>query len=362
MILLNPGPVVLSERVRRALGNPDLCHREPEFAALQGTIRQRLVDVYGLSPSRYAAVLLTASGTGAMEAMVTSLVPEGGRLAIIENGIYGERLSRIAEVHGVAHAAFRLGWGDPIDLGRLSAWLVEHAETTHLVVVHHETTTGRLNPVAEIGEVCRARGIRLLVDAVSSFGGEALDFDGWGIAACAATANKCLHGVPGASFVILRREMLPAAGARPRTLYLDLGTYCRAQDRGETPFTQSVQVFYALAEALAEFGEEGGWTARHARYARLAGQVRAGLTTLGFRPVLPEEASSVVLTAYHLPEGLTYAVLHDHLKAHGFVIYSGQGRLANSIFRLSTMGAIAAVDIDRLLETFRALPFAEAVA
>lgn len=355
MILLNPGPVVLSERVRRALGGPDLCHREPEFAALQTTIRRGLLNVYGLDPARYAAVLLTGSGSSAMEAMVASLVPEGGRLAVIENGVYGERLSTIAAVHGIAHAAFRVGWGDAIDLGSLAAWLDENRETTHLAVVHHETTTGRLNPVAEIGALCAARRIDLLVDGVSSFGAEALDFDAWGIAACAATANKCLHGVPGTSFVIARREALSGPGVRPRTLYLDLGSYCRAQDKGGTPFTQSVQTFYALAEALAEFEEEGGQPARQARYAALASQVREGLKTMRVRALLPDGASSVVLNAYHLPDGITYPALHDHLKDRGFVIYSGQGDLASVIFRVSTMGAITAADMERFLAAFRAL-------
>jgi len=355
MILLNPGPVVLSDRVRRALAGPDLCHREPEFAALQHAIRRGLLQVYDLDPARYAAVLLTGSGTAAMEAMAASLVPGGGTLAVIENGVYGERLSKIAAVHGIAHAAFRVGWGDAIDLGRLAAWLGEQRDVSHLAVVHHETTTGRRNPVAEIGGLCKERGIALLVDGVSSFGAEALDFDGWGIAACAATANKCLHGVPGTSFVIARRDALSRPGVPPRTLYLDLGSYCRAQDAGGTPFTQSVQTFYALAEALAEFFEEGGRQARHARYAALAAQVREGLVAMGVRPLLPDGASSVVLHAYHLPEGVSYAALHDQLKARGFVIYSGQGGLAASIFRISTMGAITSADMERFLAAFREL-------
>jgi 2-aminoethylphosphonate-pyruvate transaminase len=355
MILLNPGPVVLSQRVRHALNGPDLCHREAEFAELQSTIRQRLLKVYELDASRYAAVLLTGSGTAAMEAMVASLVPESRRLGVIENGVYGERLSRIADIHGITHGAFRLGWGEAVNLDTLERWLDANRDATHLAVVHHETTTGRLNPVGAIGKLCKERGIALLVDGVSSFGGEALDFEDWGIAACAGTANKCLHGVPGTSFVITRRDALPASAARPRTLYLDLGGYCREQDKGGTPFTQSVQTFYALAEALAEFEEEGGWRARHARYAALAAQVREGLKAMGIRPLLPDDASSVVLNAYYLPDGVTYEQLHDHLKDQGFVIYSGQGALARSIFRISTMGAITAADMDRLLDAFRAL-------
>lgn len=355
MILLNPGPVTLSARVRQALNGPDLCHREPEFAQLQVDIRNRLLGIYDLDPAVWAAVLLTGSGTAAMEAMVTSLVPNGGRLGVIENGVYGERLSRIAAIHGIDSIAFRLAWGDAVDMAALAAWMDANAGLTHLAVVHHETTTGRLNPIAAIGGLCKARGIALLVDGVSSFGAEELGFDEWGIAACAATANKCLHGIPGTSFVITRREALAAPGIVPRTLYLDLGTYCREQDRGGTPFTQSVQSFYALAEALAEFADEGGWRARRARYEALVSQVRNGLKEIGIRPLLPDGASSVVLNAYHLPDGMDYERLHDHLKAHGFVIYSGQGDFARSIFRISTMGAITDTDIERLLAAFRML-------
>ncbi len=354
-LLLNPGPVTLSERVRKALTGPDLCHREPEFAGLQNHIRERLLKVYGLDPKRYAVALLTGSGTAAMEAMVASLVPEDGSLLVIENGAYGERLSKIAEIHGIPTIPIKFEWGGRIDTQRLKLALDEHEAVSCLAVVHHETSTGRLNDLAPVARLCAERGIRLLVDGVSSFGAEDLRFDEWNLAAVAAAANKCLHGVPGAAFVIVRRDALPDDKERKRTLYLDLSTYCREQDRGGTPFTQSVQCFYALAEALSEFEEQGGWRARHDKYAALAKQTRDGLIKLGINSLLPEGASSVVLNAYLLPKGVTYQKLHDHLKSHGFVIYSGQGRLAQSIFRISTMGEITAADVDRLLAAFKAL-------
>jgi 2-aminoethylphosphonate-pyruvate transaminase len=349
VILLNPGPVTLSERVRRALTGPDLCHREAEFSQLQETIRGGLLRVYGLAPGRWAAVLLTGSGTAAVEAMLSSLVPKDGKLLVIENGVYGERMRRIAETHGIGCVSVKHGWGEEVGLERLEAALAEADGLTHVAVVHHETTTGRLNRLDRIGAICRARGLTLLVDGVSSFGAEELDFEGWGIAACAATANKCLHGVPGTCFVIVRREALPGGDSPLRTLYLDLPTYCREQDRGGTPFTQSVQTLYALSEALAELEEEGGWPARRERYRRLIGLVREGLAAMGIAPVLPEGASSVVLNAFRLPDGISYGELHDRLKDEGFVIYAGQGGLANSIFRVSTMGAIDHADMARFL-------------
>ncbi len=353
MILLNPGPVNLSERVRKALTRPDLCHREPEFSELQHTIRRRLLEVYNLDPERWAAVLLTGSGTAAMEAMLGSLIPKNGTVAVVENGVYGERMAKIAAVYGIPHVRLSHAWGEAVDVAAIEAQLAARPDVTHLAIVHHETTTGRLNPLDGLGRLCGARGVGLLVDAVSSFGAETLDFDGGGITACAATANKCLHGVPGVSFVIVRRDTLPAAGAAMRTLYLDLPTYCRHQDEGGTPFTQSVQTMYALSEALEEFHEEGGRPARYRRYAGLAALVRKGLIDLGVRPLLPDGASSVVLNAYHLPSGIRYEELHDRLKERGFVIYSGQGKLASAIFRVSTMGAIREADMERFLAAVR---------
>jgi 2-aminoethylphosphonate-pyruvate transaminase len=201
--------------------------------------------------------------------------------------------------------------------------------------------------------VCRERGVRLLVDGVSSFAAEAIDFADSSIAAVAATANKCLHGVPGASFVVVRREALKQAASR--TYYLDLGRLAKLQDQRNTPFTPSVHAYYALVEALRELADEGGWTARHARYAALAEQARAGLAERGIESALPPQQSSVVLRAYRLPAGISYVQLHDALKARGFVIYAGQGGLSAELFRISTMGNIHPADVERLLQGFSEL-------
>ncbi|KWO65052.1 2-aminoethylphosphonate aminotransferase [Burkholderia ubonensis] len=352
MLLLNPGPVTLTERVRRSLLQPDLCHRESEFFDLQDEARARLVAAYGLDPAEWAAVLMTGSGTAAVESMIAALVPQGGKLLVIENGVYGERIAQIATQYAIAHEVLKHEWMQAPDLAQIAARL-DAGGFSHVAVIHHETTTGRLNDLGAIADVCRARGVRLLVDGVSSFGAEAIDFAGGDIDAVAATANKCLHGVPGAAFVIARRSAL--AQAASRTYYLDLGRLAKLQDQRNTPFTPSVHAYYALVEALREFDEAGGWRARHARYKALADQAQAGLAARGMPLVLPEGASSVVLRAYRLPQGVTYEQLHDGLKARGFVIYAGQGGLSKELFRISTMGAIEAVDVERLLDGFTAL-------
>ena len=352
MILLNPGPVTLSERVRNALLGPDLCHREVEFSRLQHTIRDALLKVYDLDPKQWAAILLTGSGTAAVEAMVTSLVPHDGRLLIIENGVYGERISNIASVYGIDHMVLSHPWIEGIDFRRLQQLLEENEDITHAAVVHHETTTGRLNDLGRIGTICRARNVSLLVDAVSSFGAEEIDFKEDGIAGCAATANKCLHGVPGTSFVITRRSAL-AQGDTARNLYLNLSVYCQQQDLGGTPFTQAVQTFYALAEALKELADQGGWHNRQQHYAELVGLVRDGLKGMGIKPLMADGESSVVLHSFYLPQKIGYSEFHDQLKREGYVIYAGQGKLAKSIFRISTMGAISRGDMERFLSVIR---------
>jgi 2-aminoethylphosphonate-pyruvate transaminase len=353
MLLLNPGPVTLTERVRRSLLQTDLCHRESEFFDLQEEARTRLVNLYNLDPAEWQAVLMTGSGTAAVESMTAALVPEGGKLLIVENGVYGERITQIASQYRIAHEALKHDWMQAPDLERIVARLDADRGFTHVAVIHHETTTGRLNDLKALGDACKARGVRLLVDGVSSFAAEAIGFEDGAIDAVAATANKCVHGVPGASFVIVRRAAL--AKAASRTYYLDLGRLAKLQDQRNTPFTPSVHAYYALVEALRELEDEGGWSARHARYAALAEQARAGLAALGIDSVLPPEQSSVVLRAYTLPAGVSYPQLHDALKARGFVIYAGQGGLSASLFRISTMGNIHAADIDRLLQGFKEL-------
>ncbi len=357
MLLLNPGPVTLTERVRHSLLQPDLCDCESEFYDLQDEARERLLEVYALDPTQWSAVLITGSGTAAVESMIAALVPDGGKLLIVENGMYGERIAQIAGQYRIAHEGARHDWMDAVDLQRIAALLDADGTFTHVAVIHHETTTGRLNDLEGLAAICRERGVRLLINSVSSFGAEAIAFDDDCVDAVAGAANKCLHGVPGASFVIVRRSALPQATSR--TYYLDLVRLARLQDQRNTPFTAAVHVYYAMVEALREFEEEGGREARHARYAALAEQARAGLAERGIHGVLPAGQSSVVLRAYSLPPGLAYLRLHDGLKSRGFVIYAGQGGLSATLFRISTMDAVTGADVERLLQGFTELLPAE---
>lgn len=350
-ILLNPGPVSLSEGVREAVARVDLCHREPEFFDLQDAVIKGLLDVYGCDARVWSAVLIGGSGTSALEAMMASLLPADSNVLVLENGVYGERLTRIAEIHGIRNRALKAGWGEAIDLQALKD-LLATGDYSHVLAVHHETTTGRLNPVEEIARLCTDYKAQLLLDAVSSFGAEALPFDQESLQAIAATANKCLHGIPGLAMVLCRRTALQQA-IEPRTLSLHLQLWAEQQAKRSTPFTPPVNGLLGLAQALKELEKHGGWTSRRAHYRKLASRVADTCRQLGVREWLPASESSCVLRSYHLPAGLTYNQLHDGLKRQGFVIYAGQGKLAEQLFRISTMGEISDYDMARLEQALR---------
>lgn len=326
----------------------DLCHRESEYFDLQDQLRKKLNAVYQLDEKHWVAVLLGGSGTTALEAMISSLIAADARVLVLENGVYGERLSSLAHIHRICSKAIRQSWKEAWDLQKISSEL-QAAAFTHVLAVHHETTTGRLNPVADLAKLCEQSGVQLLLDTVSSFAAEEIPFSSPALTACAATANKCLHGIPGTCLVMSRSEAVAAAVQPPRSMTLDLSLWADHQQRRSTPFTPAVTSLLALNKALDELQQAGGRSGRHARYLYLANRVGNCLARLGIKPMLEDGASSCVLRSYALPAGLSYEQLHDGLKLRGFVIYAGQGALASDMFRISTMGDISDYDLGRLL-------------
>ncbi len=348
MILLNPGPVNVTARVRAALARPDICHRESEYSDLQESIRSRLGRAFAPAGG-FTPVLITGSGTAAVEAAVTSAVSDRGSLVILSNGVYGERMAAIAGAARMLHTVIEGPWTSPPDVDALTN-VITKPDVEAVAVVHHETTTGLLNPLADVGRLARAHGKLLIVDAVSSLGGDALDLDQIGADLVVGTSGKCIQAFPGIGFVLVRSELAARLAANPRrSIYLALSTHLEAQQRRSVPFTPAVQIAYALDEALAELLEEGV-AARVARYAEAARVVRDGCVRLGLGFVLPPELRSNSITSFWLPAGRTYAALHDGLKARGFVIYEGQGRLSREIFRVANMGALARADLERFVE------------
>jgi 2-aminoethylphosphonate-pyruvate transaminase len=349
MILLNPGPVTLSKRVRAAMASGDWCHREPEFAQLTREINTELVAVYPEMTGVFDAVMLTGSGTSAVEAMLASFAPDHGGTLVVANGVYGERMARMLTVHRKPHQLMQNPWTAPFDMTAVSDLLDRHPEITHVATVHHETTTGRLNDLPALGALCRERELSLLLDGVSSFGAEDIDPEGWNLDAIAGTANKCLHGVPGLSFVVAHKPLWTRSSPQVGSIYLDLYAYYAGQHgEGFSPFTQSVQVAFALREALAELREAGGWQTRQSIYRQRAALIFEELTSINIDILLKDNEYSCVLRSYHLPSGVSYTELHDRLKDAGFVIYAGQGEFAQSVFRIAHMGEISTEDLQAL--------------
>jgi 2-aminoethylphosphonate-pyruvate transaminase len=352
-VLLNPGPANTSPRVRQALLTPDLCHREPEFFEVMRECRERLVRAAGCAGT-FAAVLFTGSGTAAVEAAVCSAVPRERSLLVVNNGVYGDRLLRIAAAHGIPTEALTYDITTSVPPRDVEAALRAHPEVSHVAVVHHETTTGLLNPVAEVAAVAARQGRRAIVDAMSSLFGEPLEVAGAGIDLVMASANKCLQGVPGVSFVLGRRTALEALKGRPpRSVYLDLYHHYATQERDNTPFTPAVQLLHAMREALCELEQEGV-PARIARYGENARVLRSGMAGLGFEILVPEGARSRILTTFRLLPALAYDPLHDAMKRRGYIIYAGQGDIRTYAFRVSNMGTLTPRDMEGVVAAFAA--------
>ncbi len=343
MLILSPGPANISERVRRALTNPDIGHREPEFSELLLDTRSLLLQICGVHQG-YASVVLNGSGTSSIEAAITSLGDVTSGVLILSNGVYGERTARIAQVFRVPHTLEKFSWTCPIPLDRAED-LIRSTPHDTVYLIHHETTTGVLNPLRQVAEVAKRYHKWVLVDAVSSVAGEELDLVGWGVDLIIGSANKCIRGVPGASFVIISNDFLKVVSKRrPVTFSTDLVNTLSREEAGETPFTPPVQVMYAFREALQELSEEGVQN-RIAHYQGIAKTLRDELSSPGLTLWVPREQLSNTMTSVMLPEGFSYSELHHSLKELGYVIYKSQGHLSETTFRVGTVGVITQDDI-----------------
>ncbi len=349
-ILLTPGPATTTDAVKLAQVVADICPREPEFSAVLRSIvadLPRLID----APADARAVLLCGSGTAAVEAMIGSLAASNG-LIVVNNGAYGERILRMATILGLPVLEFRSDPAAAIDLAELETVLVERpADMAQLAIVHHETTTGLLNDLPAIGALCDRYNVELLVDAMSSFAAIPIDMTACNIAGLAASANKNLQGMAGASFVIVRTAALARAKLRPpRSLYLDLVAehdYFHAQ--GQMRFTAPVQTLYALRRAIDEILAESV-TGRRRRYDESWAILIDGLESRGFLPIVPRERQSRLITAVDASAipGFVFEHLHDYMFARGITIYPGKlsGR---ETFRIANIGAIDLHDIEQFL-------------
>ncbi len=350
LVLMNPGPVNVSERVRKTLLGPDICHREPEFSALLGSTREKLLRVFGISKTHTAA-FFTGSGTSAVEAMLSSFADPHKKILVLSNGVYGERMKKILELADTPVISLVSPIGHFPDLAKVESLLKNDASIHGVAMVHHETSSGMLNPLAPVGALSKKYKKTFLVDAVSSLGAERVDLKKDGIGFAAGTSGKCLHGFPGVSFVIVSNEEAEKLEEKkPRSLYLDLRNALHHQKKNDTAFTPAVQIFYALHEALKELAEEG-LEQRIANYAERSAVLEKGFIDLGLRFLVEKKHRSHVLTALWLPASVSYEKLHDRLKKEGFVIYAGQSALKDRIFRVANLGNMSRADLKRFLSS-----------
>ncbi len=352
-ILLTPGPLSTSPTVRQAMLR-DWCTWDDDYnLGVVTPIREGLVKLASATrPGDYTAVLMQGSGTFSVESMIGTAIPRGGKLLVLANGEYGNRLGRIAMTLGIETLVHDSGELAPPDLNRLDEELGEHPDISHVVVVHNETTTGMLNPLADIARIVKEHGCIFMVDSMSAFGGIPLDVAELGIDFLVSSANKCIQGVPGFGFIIARIAELEKCKGNARSVSLDAYDQWQGMEKGHGKwrFTSPTHVVRAFAQAMKELDEEGGVPARFARYSENQRRLVRGMERLGFRCILPHELHSPIITGFHDPEAPDYDFrkFYDLLKEKGFVIYPGKVTGIDS-FRIGTIGHVFPEDIDRLI-------------
>jgi 2-aminoethylphosphonate-pyruvate transaminase len=349
-LLFTPGPLTTSENVKQAMLR-DLGSRDGEFLEIVRDIRRRLLALGGAAPGEYECVLMQGSGTFAIESVVSSVIPPDGRLVVLVTGAYGRRIAQIARVHGIAVEALEMPEDARFEAGVVAQRLAVPPAPTHVALVHCETTTGMLNPLAEIGALVRASGSMFLVDAMSSFGAVPVDLAFDGIDFLISSANKCIEGVPGFGFVLARRSALEGARGQARTLSLDLyAQWAGLEADGQFRFTPPTHALLAFARALNELEDEGGVAGRVERYRRNHEALRRGMEILGFQAYLHPQNQSPIITTYRYPNAPAFRFdeFYSKLSERGCVIYPGK-LTSEACFRIGTIGRLFPPDIERLL-------------
>ncbi len=349
-MLLNPGPVNTTSTVKSALVHHDVCHRDSTFSELLVALTDKLRRIFRATP-HHTVLAITGSGTAAMEAALTSTVPRGKKLLVVDNGAFGERMVEVAMVHEMDIVHLRYPWGATVDAADIERALEANPDIAVVAMVHHETSVGLLNPVRAIGEACRRHDVLLVVDAVSSLGAEDLDVVRDHVDICYSSANKCLHAVCGASFMCVSPRVWPRIEALPpRSYYLDLRRYRRYMNElAQTPFTPAVSVYFALDAACAEFLRDGH-AARFAMYRERNRRVREGLAVLGMPSFTQTGMESSSIVTAKLPEGVAFDALYELVKERGIIIYGCKGILADRYVQIANMGDLGEDDITRFLE------------
>jgi 2-aminoethylphosphonate-pyruvate transaminase len=353
-ILLNPGPATTTNTVKYSQIVPDICPREKEFGDVMKYINNNLVKIAGGDLENHTCVLFGGSGTAAMDATINSVVPPGKKILVINNGAYGKRIAKIARAYRIGCVELKFEWDSLPDLKIIESQLQNDPEISCVAMVHHETTTGLLNPVKEIGILVKTFGKTFIVDTISSFAGVPINIKEYNINFMMSTSNKCIQGMAGVSFIICDKQELEKIKNYPRrSFYLSLyDQYNYFLDNYQMRFTPPVQTLYALKRAIEELLEEG-YENRISRYTRNWQILREGVIKLGFKILTEEEEESRILITLLYPENshFNFDLLHDKLYEEGFTIYPGKiGK--KETFRLSIMGDLNEKDMRDFLSNF----------
>lgn len=350
-LLFTPGPLTTSLTVKQAMLR-DLGSRDSEFIESVRRIRQQLLAVAGVSQAAgYEAVLMQGSGTFALESVISSAVPPDGKLLVIVNGAYSERIVKMATIHRIPTTVLKYAENQipAVDEVRRAA---ESDPTIRMIaMVHCETTSGIMNPVDEVGTIARELGKDYFVDSMSAFGAVPFDLPACNIDYLVSSANKCIEGVPGFAFAICRKERLVATAGWARTLSLDLLEQWNGLERnGQFRFTPPTHTILAFEQALSELAAEGGVAGRAWRYRENYECLVAGMRKLGFQEYVPADRQGYIITSFHYPqdESFDFEEFYRRLNDRGFVIYPGKVTDANC-FRIGNIGRLFAADMQALL-------------
>lgn len=349
--LLTPGPLTTTLSVKQAMLR-DWGSWDGDFRAMTAELRARLVALLGEGAGPYTCVPMQGSGSYLVEAMLGTLVPRDGHALVLANGAYGQRAARTLRQMGRACTLTDKGDYLPPRGAEVAAALAAEPSITHVVAIHCETSSGILNPMAEIAQATAAAGRRLLIDSMSAFGAVAVDPQEIAFDAVVSSANKCIEGVPGFGFLLVRRAVLEAAAGRAVSLSLDAHAQWAEMERsGQWRFTPPTHAVAAFLQALREYEAEGGVLARGTRYAANRDRLVAGMRALGFETLLTDAWLSPIITTFFCPEdrAFRFPEFYDRMKARGFILYPGKLTVVES-FRVGTIGHIDTGVIDRVLE------------
>ena len=349
-VLLNPGPATTTDTVKYAQVVPDICPREKEFGDLMEfcsvEITRLVANVEG-----YTTVFFGGSGTATVEAILSSVVPQDGKILVIDNGAYGKRMCQITSIYGIDTVIFESSSIEPIDLQALEGTIKKNTDLTHLAMIHHETTTGLLNDIEAVGVLCRKYNLSFIVDSMSGFAAIPIDMNQMNIHYLAASSNKNIQGMAGIGFAICNKLALCATEAiPPRGLYLNLfAQYDYFEKTHQTRFTPSVQTFYALKQAVIETQQETV-EVRYERYSKSWETLLSGLNRLKLKYLIDKKYHSKIITSIIEPSvsGYDFDKMHDYLLDRGFTIYPGKVNNYNT-FRISNIGQIDYKDIEGFL-------------